>query len=375
MTLELALRHRFAATGRSLDLALAAPLPGIVGLFGPSGAGKSTLVAALCGSFRPDWSEIRIGDRVLSGPGVWLPPERRRIGTVFQDGRLFPHLSVTANLRYGARRARGVPADGYPPFDEVVALLGLDALLERRTRALSGGERQRVAIGRALLSRPLLLAMDEPLSALDTARRAEILPFLSRLRDRLRLPILYVTHALDEAMRLCDTLALVENGRCTACGPIAAVLADAGLSGRADARALLAGRVAAHDPGRGLTAVQAGGFALLVPLRREAVGTVLRLVVPAGEVVLLAAGDGAAPVTSAQNVLRARVRAVRPQVEAGLAVAVLEPDDRDAEPVILARITADSVERLALRPGLALLALVKSVSISEPGPVADTEES
>ncbi len=365
MTLDLALRHRFP-TGRTLDLAVSAPLPGIVGLFGPSGAGKSTLVAALCGLFRPDWSEIRVDGRVLSGPGIWLPPERRRIGMVFQDSRLFPHLSVAANLRYGARRARGVPAGGLPGFDEVVALLGLQALLTRRTRALSGGERQRVAIGRALLSRPLLLAMDEPLSGLDAARRAEILPYLARLRDRLRLPILYVTHALDEAMRLCDTLALIEDGRCTGCGPIAAILAGAGMAGRADAQALLDGRVTAHDPQRGLSRVEAGGFALLVPLCAQAVGSAMRLGVPAREVILLA-GESPPPVTSAQNVLPARVREIRPLDGAGLASVVLEPDGEGAGPVILARITADSVQRLGLRPGVGVLALVKSVSIMVPG--------
>ncbi len=365
MTLDLALRHRYP-TGRLLDLAISAPLPGIVGLFGPSGAGKSTLVSALCGLFRPDWSAIRIDGRVLSGPGVWLPPQRRRIGMVFQDSRLFPHLSVAANLRYGARRARGVPVEGFPSFDEVVALLGLDALLRRGTRALSGGERQRVAIGRALLSRPLLLAMDEPLSGLDQARRAEILPYLARLRDRLRLPILYVTHALDEAMRLCDTLALIEDGRCTGCGPIAAILAGAGLSERADAQALLDGRVTAHDPARGLTEVRAGGFTLRVPLRAEAVGAALRLGVPAGEVILLAV-NGPMPVTSAQNVLPVRVREIRPLDGLAVAVVVLVPGDGTAGPLLLARITADSVRRLELRPGLDLLALVKSVSILVAG--------
>ena len=365
MTLELALRHRFA-TGRSLDLAVSAPLPGIVGLFGPSGAGKSSLVAALCGLFRPDWSEIRIDGRVLSGPGVWVRPERRRIGMVFQDSRLFPHLSVAANLRYGARRARGVPAEGLPGFEEVVALLGLQALLARRTRALSGGERQRVAIGRALLSRPLLLALDEPLSGLDAARRAEILPYLMRLRDQLRLPMLYVTHALDEAVRLCDTLALIEDGRCVGCGPVAAVLAASGLAARADAQALLDGAVVAHDRARRLTRVQAGGFTLLVPLDERAVGTRLRLGVPAREVILLH-HEGGLPATSAQNVLPVRVREVRPLDESGLAVVVLEPGSGVADQVMLSRITADSVRRLGLQPGSTLLALVKSVSIMVPG--------
>ncbi len=358
MTLEVRLRHRYA-TGQALDLALVAPLPGIVGLFGPSGAGKSSLVAALCGAFRPDWSEIRLRGRVLSGPGVWLRPEARRIGTVFQDSRLFPHLSVTGNLRYGARRAPA-SAEG-PGFDEVVALLGLEPLLRRRTRALSGGERQRVAIGRALLSRPALLAMDEPLSGLDDRRRAEILPFLSRLRAQAGLPILYVTHRREEAMQFCDTLALVEAGRVVGCGPVAAMLSDGPLADQPDAAALLDGVVAGHEPGRGLTRIEAGGLALSVALLPLGVGTRLRLSVPAREVVLLRA-EGAVPQTSAQNALPMRVRAVRP-VGTAEAVVVLERHPGEGA-VLLSRVTRDSVDRLGLAPGTRLVALVKSSSVS-----------
>ncbi len=357
MTLRIRLRHRFT-TGQALDLSLEAPLPGIVGLFGPSGAGKSSLVSALCGFFRPDWSEISLNGQVLSGPGTWLKPEQRRIGTVFQDGQLFPHLSVAGNLRYGARRAPASAAG--PGFDEVVALLGLGMLLRRRIRALSGGERQRVAIGRALLSRPALLAMDEPLSALDDARRAEILPFLARLRARAGLPILYVTHRRTEAMQLCDTLALVENGRVLQCGPVAAVLSGA-MAGRPDAAALLEGMVAGHEPERGLSRIDADGFALLVAILPLGVGARLRVSVPAREVVLLRP-DGAPPQTSAQNALPMRVRAIRPAGDAE-AVVVLEPRPGEGA-VLLARVTRDSVARLELAAGVALVALVKAASIS-----------
>ncbi len=370
MTLAISLRHRFS-TGRRLDLAVSAPMPGIVGLFGPSGAGKTTLVAALSGLFRPDWSEIRIGDRILSGPGVWLRPEARRIGMVFQDSRLFPHLSVEGNLRYGARRAPAESGPDHPGFAEVVALLGLDGLLGRRTRALSGGERQRVAIGRALLARPALLAMDEPLSGLDAGRRAEILPYLGRLRHRIRLPILYVTHALDEVMQLCDTLALIEDGATVACGPLPALLADTRLAERPDAAALLDAVVERHDGARGLTAVQGGGFALWVPLSPRPVGARLRLTVPAREVVLLRL-QGAPPETSAQNVVPVRVRTVRLAAGDALAVVVLEPQAGGGG-VLLARVTRDSVRRLALAPGCLLLALVKSVSIVVPDREEDAD--
>lgn len=379
-TLDIALRHRFA-TGRTLDLALSAPLPGIIGLFGPSGAGKSTLVAALCGTFRPDRSDIRIGTRILSGPGIWVRPEARRIGMVFQESRLFPHLSVSGNLRYGASRAPATGhADGLPGFEEVAALLGLERLLGRRTHALSGGERQRVAIGRALLSRPVLLAMDEPLSGLDQARRSEILFYLGRLRDRFLLPILYVTHALDEVVRLCDTLALVEDGRIQACGPVAELLGSGRLAEREDASALLDAVVCGRDAGRGLTTVQAGGFTLSVvqPTAGHAganvhpIGTRLRLTIPAREVVLLRLPDATPILTSAQNMVPVRVRDVQPIDRDALAVVVLEPDTAlpDAS-IILARVTRDSVQRLGLEPGARLIALIKTVSIV----VLDGEDS
>ena len=283
---------------------------------------------------------------MLSGPGIWLKPEQRRIGTVFQDGQLFPHLSVAGNLRYGAKRAP--PSASGPGFDEVVALLGLETLLRRRIRALSGGERQRVAIGRALLSRPALLAMDEPLSALDDARRAEILPFLARLRARASLPILYVTHRRTEAMQLCDTLALVENGRVLQCGPVAAVLSGA-MADRSDAAALLEGVVAGHEPERGLSRIDADGFALLVATLPLEVGVRLR-------------PDGGSPRTSAQNALPMRVRAIRPAGGAE-AVVVLEPRPGEGA-VLLARVTRDSVARLELAAGVALVALVKAASVS-----------
>ena len=148
--------------------------------------------------------------------GMWLPPERRRVGLVFQDARLFPHMSVATNLRFGMRRAPPGPVQ----FDEVVDLLGIGALLDRRPHTLSGGERQRVAIGRALLAQPHLLLMDEPLASLDAERKAEILPYLTRLKTALRLPVLYVTHALDEVTRLADSMVLIDAGRVVGFGPL-----------------------------------------------------------------------------------------------------------------------------------------------------------
>ena len=194
MSLRFRLRHKFDAA--RMDIAFEVPSPGVTVLFGPSGAGKTTAIMAAAGLLRPDLCQIAIDGTVLADTetGIWLPPEQRRMGVVFQDARLFPHMSVATNLRFGLRRA----PKGEIRFSDVVDLLGIGALLPRRPHTLSGGERQRVAIGRALLAQPRLLLMDEPLASLDAPRKADIMPFLTRLKTALRLPVLYVTHALDE---------------------------------------------------------------------------------------------------------------------------------------------------------------------------------
>ena len=224
MTLSLSLSHRF--DGFALDLALEAG-PGITALFGRSGAGKSTVINAVGGLLHPDRGRVVIDGEVLldTEDGIYVPPHKRRLGTVFQDARLFPHLSVAQNLMFGARYApRGSSG---PSQRDVVALLGLETLLDRAPATLSGGQKQRVALGRALLSHPRMLLMDEPLASLDGPRKQEILPFLERLRDGpLGLPILYVSHAVDEIARLADTLVLIQNGKVQAQGPLFDVMAD-----------------------------------------------------------------------------------------------------------------------------------------------------
>ncbi|ATS87202.1 molybdenum ABC transporter ATP-binding protein [Xanthomonas citri pv. fuscans] len=180
----------------------------VVALVGPSGAGKTTVLNAIAGLVRPQAGHIRIDGRCLydAGQGIDLPTHQRRIGYVFQDARLFPHLDVRRNLRYG-RHARGTALFG---FDDVVALLGIAPLLQRRPRNLSGGEAQRVAIGRALLAQPAILLFDEPLSALDLARREELIPYLQRVRDEIRLPMLYVSHNPDEVQRIADSVHVLD---------------------------------------------------------------------------------------------------------------------------------------------------------------------
>ena len=246
---EVALRHRYGRDGFALEAAFAAPPRGVTALFGPSGCGKSTILAAVAGLLRPRQGRVALDGTVLldTEAGVFVAPERRRCGVVFQDARLFPHLSVETNLRYGLRRA---PRDAEGPgFGEVVALLGLGHLLARRPAGLSGGERQRVALGRALLARPRMLLMDEPLAALDAARRAEVLPFLARLRDAARMPILYVTHALEEVDALADHLVLLDQGRTVACGPLNDVLAriDLPAAFADDAGVVIEAQVAEHE--------------------------------------------------------------------------------------------------------------------------------
>ena len=211
--------------------------PGVTVLFGPSGAGKSSILAAVAGALRPDAGTIRLGEEALFDreARIDVAPERRGIGWVFQDARLFPHLSVEGNLRYGLTRAarrsesgRGGAAPGAAiGFEAVTAVLGIGALLKRRPLTLSGGEAQRVAIGRALLSQPRLLLMDEPLASLDDFRKAEILDFIERARDAFGLPVLYVTHSRDEALRLASRIVAIEAGRVFAAGAPEATMAAA----------------------------------------------------------------------------------------------------------------------------------------------------
>jgi molybdate transport system ATP-binding protein len=361
--LEIALRHRFPGDGGFvLDAAFTAPTPGLTTIFGPSGCGKSTVLAAVAGLLRPQQGRVALEGRPLfdSDRGLMLPPERRRCGVVFQDSRLFPHLSVETNLRYGLRRA---PREaGGPGFEEVVALLGIGALLGRRPAALSGGEKQRVALGRALLSRPDLLLMDEPLAALDAGRKAEVLPFLSRLKERLSIPILYVTHALDEVDRLSDTLVLMQAGRVQACGSLEALSARTDLpvlSARRDAGVVLRCTVREHAPDRGVTRLGFPGGELIVPLHEAPSGTMLRLRVRARDVSVATEPPRA---LSVQNVLPAVLEALEPGQQHEVMLRL-----RVGESLLLSRVTQDAVARLGLAAGMPVWALIKAVAFSPTG--------
>lgn len=355
MSLTVTLQHRFA--GFALDVAFTAPA-GVTALFGRSGSGKTTVINAVAGLLRPDQGRITADGTVLldTAKGVNLPPHRRRIGYVFQDARLFPHLTVRQNLLYGrwfAPRGSGVSPD------RITDLLGIGPLLDRRPGALSGGEKQRVAIGRAILSNPRLLALDEPLAALDDDRKAEILPYLERLRDDLGLPILYVSHAMAEVARLANTVVLMEAGRVTAAGPTAELLSDPATApgvGLREVGAILTARVAAHDDD-GLTRLDCAAGPIWLPRVASAVGANLRVRILAQDVMVATARPAD---ISALNILPAVVRDIRMGDGPGALVRLDAGGD-----TLLARITRRSATALGLLPGRPVFAVLKAVSVAQ----------
>ncbi|KAF0097699.1 MAG: molybdenum ABC transporter ATP-binding protein [Rhodospirillaceae bacterium] len=349
MSLDVDVDHRRGAFRLAARFTAA---PGLTALFGRSGSGKTSLVSIVGGLIRPDRGRVVIDGQTLvdTERGLFVPAHRRRIGYVFQDSRLFPHLSVRRNLLYGrwfARGAGGATAD----LGSVIELLGIGHLLERHPDSLSGGEKQRVAIGRALLARPRLVLMDEPLASLDEARRAEILPFLERLRDEARVPILYVSHSVAEVARLATTVVTLNEGTVTAVGPVQDVLpmADA-----ADGGAVLEARIVRHDERFHLSVLESAAGALQVPRLEAPVGAPVRAYIRARDVMLSLRHPED---ISALNVLAGRIVSIVPT---STAQADIRLDCNGA--VLMARLTAKSVDRLALTPGRPVFAVVKSVS-------------
>jgi molybdate transport system ATP-binding protein len=330
----------------------------IVALFGRSGSGKTTIAEAIAGLVRPRRGRIVVAGRTLfdSERGIDLAPEQRRVGFVFQDALLFPHLSVRANLAYGEQRTPR--AERFMVPERIVALLGLAALLERRPETLSGGEKQRVAIGRALLASPRVLLMDEPLASLDGARKAEILRYVELLRDEVRLPIVYVSHAVEEVTRLADRLVLVSDGRTVAQGDVAEVLSRADLkplTGRFEAGAVIDARVARHDERYQLSVLAFDGGELVVPNVDALPGEPVRARVRARDVAIALEAPRAA---SFQNVLAAKVESV-----GGEFGAIVDVWLRVGPTPLVARLTRQSAERLGLAPGMPVFALVKAIAI------------
>jgi len=330
---------------------------GVTALFGQSGAGKSTLAALIAGLRRPSTGRIVLDDTVLvdTAAGVFVPRQKRRIGVVFQEARLFPQLSVRANLRFGQRfLPRGERA---PELGPVVELLGIGSLLERRPRHLSGGEQQRVAIGRALLMRPQALVMDEPLASIDEARRAEILPYLDRLKSELRIPIVYISHAVAEIARLADTVVVLGAGRVTAAGTAADILSRLDLPqlGAAEQGAILTATVLSVDASRGTAVLAHPAGSLTVPAVAAPAGTALRLRIHARDVALAVGDPGR---ISIRNRLPARIIELGQATGGGVDVRL----DAGGSP-LLARITEDAVADLGLGPGSEVTALIKAIAV------------
>ncbi len=342
---DFTLQARFQSEGR------------LTALFGPSGSGKTTLVNAVSGLIRPDHGRIVAQERVLldTAQGAFVPKHRRRIGYVFQEGRLFPHLNVRQNLLFGRwftpRRERKAG------FDRVVALLGIGHLLDRRPSTLSGGEKQRVAMGRALLSDPHLLLMDEPLASLDEARKAEIYPYIERLRDEGGVPIVLVSHSVAEIARLATSIVVLSDGQVVASGPASEILRHTGLfrqPGPVEAGALIEGRVVQHEEAFELTLVQTRAGTLSVPRLDYPVGTPLRLRLRARDIILsIKPPEG----LSALNVLRGQVSSTGEAHGASIDVIL----DCEGE-ALVARVTRKSVEELGLVPGRTVHAIIKSIA-------------
>jgi len=343
--------------GFTLEAEFSAPTPGAIAIFGRSGSGKSTLVSAIAGLL-PSRGRIALDGTTWldTSRGIDVPTERRRIGYVFQDLRLFPHLGVRANLGYGARRAP--PGAGVAAEEEIVELLGLAPLLGRRVHQLSGGERQRVALGRALLSQPKLLLLDEPLAALDAARRDEVLPYLESLRDRYAIPMLYVSHQYDEVLRLATHVVLLEDGRVRASGTPSELSLDARLRrivGSEAVGAVLDAEVASVDAASGLASVATAGGPLRLALGDAVVGRRLRLQILARDVILATERPRA---LSVRNALQGRLGALIDE-EDGALLAVVEVGGSR----LLARITRAAAEELELKAGQPVWALVKAASL------------
>lgn len=347
--------------GFTLQTAFTAPT-GLTALFGRSGAGKTTIIQAVAGVVRPDFGRISVEDEVFfdSARGIDLAVEARRTGYVFQDARLFPHLSIENNLRYGERRARVTKTIG---FEAVVELLGVRHLLARKPHTLSGGERQRVAIGRALLAQPRLLLMDEPLAALDEARKHEILPYLERLRDEMLLPILYVSHSIDEVLRLSDMVVALRDGQQIAAGPVAEVMSLPEILpvvGRFDLGTLLECVVSRHDASYALSTLAFPGGELRVPLVEVPVGATVRARVRSRDVAIALTRPED---VSVSNLLPASIAAIRLQ-EGPYADVELKLGPGH----LSAMVTRESVERLGLRPGMAVWAMIKTVAVDSRSP-------
>jgi molybdate transport system ATP-binding protein len=353
---SLALRVQLTRPEFALDVTCELPAHGITALFGRSGGGKTTLLRCIAGLERLARGRIDFNGEIWQDEHRFVPPHRRAVGYVFQESSLFPHLDVRGNLEFGLRR---VPAgQRRMGFDEAVALLDLAPLLQHRAQRLSGGERQRVAIARALLTSPQLLLMDEPLSNLDQVSKAEILPHLERLRDQSAIPLIYVSHALGEVMRLADHLVLLEAGRVQAAGALQQLLSrsDLPLADFEDSGSVFDAVLEEHDPVYHLSYVRIAGGRLAIALKSVPIGQRIRVRIDARDVSLTLKPP---ELTSIINVLPATVLEIRDDRDPAQALVRLATG---SEP-LLARITRRSAVQLGIVPGTLLYAQIKSVAL------------
>ncbi|MGB3810774.1 MAG: molybdenum ABC transporter ATP-binding protein [Parvibaculum sp.] len=358
-TLHVAIARRVDAF--ALDVAFEAG-NGVTGIIGPSGSGKSMTLQTIAGLATPDRGRIALDGEAFTDTarGIALAPEQRRIGYVFQDPCLFPHMSVAQNLDYGSKRRSDA---GTVSRDEVIDLLGLEPLLDRHPHRLSGGEAQRVAIGRALLSAPRLILMDEPLSSLDIRRRREIMPFIEALHRRLDLPILYVSHNIDEIVRLADRVVVLHDGKVAASGDVAEVLNRRDVQRLIlgeqddDASTIIEARITRHDAAYGLSELGFGDTLLTLTRIDLPSGSAVRLRIHARDVAIATERPQG---ISIQNIIEASVAELRPAGPAQTDV-VLSIGKTQA---LTARITNRAVEQLGLVPGRKVWALVKSVALA-----------
>ena len=333
----------------------------LTALFGPSGAGKTTIINMIAGLITPHHGNISVNGNTLfdSFRAINASPNQRRIGYVFQDNLLFPHLSVEGNLRYGQNLQP--KADRYTDFGEITQLLGITDLLQRRPRSLSGGEQKRVALGRALLASPQVLLMDEPLTGLDQARTEEILPFIDQIRRQVRLPIVYVSHSLDEVLALSDQIALIHGGKTELVGSTEDVLNNEKampLLGRNEPFTVLSGVVTSHDTAFGLSTVETAAGSIQVPGVVSTIGSKVRLRLLARDVSLALTRPRD---ISVLNLLEGTVHNVA-DLSTG---AVIVKVGLNKDLVIDSRITRRACDNLKLSEGTSVFALIKSVAVDK----------
>jgi molybdate transport system ATP-binding protein len=360
----LQLRSRLQRPGFMLDLDLDLPERGITALFGPSGCGKTTALRIIAGLETAAAGRVAMGQDIWqdSGSGVFRPVHLRAVGLVFQEASLFDHLSVEGNLKFGFQRTPR--AERRQAWDQSIELLGIAQLLKRKPHELSGGERQRVAIARALAASPRVLLMDEPLAALDTRRKAEILPWLEQLHTRLSIPVVYVTHSLDEVAQLANHLVVIKEGQLQAQGPVVDLLSrsDLQLAHGDQAAALVEAQVAETSPGEGLTALNFAGGQLWLPQTRATplpAGQRVRMRIQARDVGLALQRPEH---TSLLNTLSATVTELTAdgpgQVLVGLSLGVGAHQVK-----LLSRISLHSAQGLQLGVGTPVFALIKGVAM------------